>query len=191
MSVIPLRKRRAKKKPPLIQSDLLPRAFDGFEGNDCTHVLDVGVGVSDTLEFLAQSRCKVYFLDLAEVLSGETAAEAFGANLDAYNGVLFDVCLFWDFLHRFNGPQLTALSAALEPHIFSDTKMHSICEFGDIDATWDYRIRGIDQLEKVRGKPRSYQVWSHTRFARQFPCSRVIADQHSVGGCLEMLLQTE
>ena len=169
----------------------MPRAFDGFEVNDCIHVLDVGVGVPDTLEFLTQFRCKVYFLDLAEVLSEHVVAEAFATALDAYDGVLFDTCLFWDFLHRLNGAQLTALSAALEPHIFSDTKMHSICNFGDIDAMWDYRIRGIDQLEKIRVKPRSYQAWSYTEFARLFPCSRIIADQHSVDGCLEMLLQTE
>jgi hypothetical protein len=169
----------------------LPRAFDGFEGNDCIHVLDVGIGVPDTLEFLTQFRCKVYFLDLAEVLSEDAAAESFATAFSAYDEVLFDVCLVWDFLHRLNGAQLIVLSGALAPHIYSDTKMHSICNVGDVDAMWDYRIRGINQLEKVRGEPRSYQAWSYSVLAKHFSCANIVADQLAADGCLEMLLQTE
>ena len=190
MSVISLRKHRAKIKSPLIQSDLLPRAFDAFQGNDCIHVLDVGLGVPDTLNFLTQFRCKVYFLDLFEVLNEDTKAGAAKAAFDAHGEVLFDVCLFWDLLHRLNDAQLAALSAALETHIFSETKMHSICNFSEVDG-WDYRIRGISQLEKIRSKPKGYLDWSFTRLAEQFPCARVVADQHAADGCLEMLLQTE
>ena len=154
-------------------------------------MLDVGVGVPDTLEFLNQFRCKVYFLDLAEVLDDEAETDSYEKALSAYSGVLFDVCLFWDLLHRLNADQLAALSTALAPHIFSATKIHSICTLSDADGMWDYRIRGIDQLEKVSGKPRSYQPWSHTDFAEQFSCARTIADRQSQDGCLEMLLETE
>ena len=152
---------RAEKPSPLIQSSLLPRAFEGFESfeaEDCLHVLDVGAGVADTVQFLAQYRCKIYFLDLTEALAGEVSPGALAAALAEYEGVVFDVCLFWDLLHRLDGDQLRELNEALVPFTYSATKLHSLCRFAEGGDAVDYRIRGIDQLEYVRPDPSLFSV---------------------------------
>ena len=169
----------------------MPRAFHGFEGNDCIHVLDAGVGKPGTLEFLNQYPAKIYFLDLPQALYEDTDVEAIAAALDDYHNVIFDVCLFWDVLHRLDGPQLSTLSMTLEPHIYSATKMHSICTYTEPDNVHEFRICGRDQFETVPGKPREYKKWSFTQFAKLFPCARIVADQQYPDGRLEMLLQTE
>ncbi len=190
MPLFSFRGNRAEKPDPLIHSSLLPRAFDGFGAEDCLHVLDVGTGVSDTVQFLARYRSKIYFLDLAEALAGDAEPDAFTAALDDYAGVLFDVCLFWDLLHRLDAHQLRTLSEALVPFTYSATRVHSLCRFSATDNAVDYRIRGADQLEAVRSKPRSYQSWSYTDFGENFPGFSIAADLHAPDGRVEMLLVT-
>ena len=153
-------------------------------------MLDVGTGRQDTIEFLTRYRCRVYFLDLDEVAAGNQAdcAGAFAAALAEYPGELFDVCLFWDFLHRLNAEQLQDLSFALEPYVYSQTRAHSIAHFL---TPIDFRIRGINELAAFKGKPRFYAPWSQTRFAQSFSALNIAADELSLDGCLEMLLSTE
>ena len=169
----------------------MPQAFQGFAGNDCIHVLDAGVGKPGTLEFLSQYPAKIYFLDLPQALYEDADVETLASALDDYHDVVFDVCLFWDVLHRLDGPQLSTLSMTLEPHIYSETAMHSICRFTEAEKATEFRIAGKDQVESFSTKPRKYQKWSYTQFANLFPCARVIADQQFPDGRLEMLLKTE
>ena len=195
MSVLSLGKlslgKDGARKNPVVQTHLLPQAFKGFAGNDCIHVLDAGVGKPGTLEFLNQFPVKIYFLDLSAAIYKDADVEAIASALDDYHDVVFDVCLLWDVLHRLDGPQLATLSMTLEPHIYSETKMHSICQFAAPDEVCDFRIQGTEQFESIRTKPRKYQKWSYTQFTKLFPCARIMADQQFPDGRLEMLLTTE
>ena len=174
------------KPREIVTSNLLSRPFDAHKDRDCIHLLDVGVGVADTVEFLKQYLCKVYFLDLADELAGDDP-QAISKTLDSYTGELFDVCLFWDLLHQLSGPQLELLSNALEPYIYSGTQVHSIVNL--MRPTERYRIRGPDQFEVINGKAREYHPWSFTQFAKHFHCFQITRDELREDGQLEMLLE--
>lgn len=169
----------------------MPRVFDGFEDHDCIHVLDVGDAASSTVEFLAPYRCKVFVMDLADVSAADAAAGAYVDLFNDYEGVLFDVILFWDLLHRLDGDSLAALSDALRPCLYSQTKVHSICHYAPSEAREAYRINGRDQLQVTNAKPMAYRPWSQAAFSREFDCMRIVDDTLTPNGRLELLLQAD
>ena len=155
------------------------------------HVLDIGVGVPSTLDFLAQFGGRVFFLDLLNLEN-----ESYKQRLADYSGALFDVCLFWDLLHCLTPTQLSELSDAIRPYIYSDTIGHSICNVCDLSESagkqsWDYRICGSNRLDMVPSKHKAYRTWSQQEFRETFDSFTIKQDQLTRDGCLELLLKAD
>ena len=84
-----------------------------LDGEGLFTVLDVGPGVSGTVSFFSQFRCRLYFLDLFDQLS-EAVYDPFN---DIPADVRFDGCLLWDYVHFLDEQQLTLFVQALRPFI--------------------------------------------------------------------------
>lgn len=183
---------------PVVDSEYLNRALSGLGGDQRLHVLDCGGGDAMTLQVLAESGAKVYFLDLPAALDsasseGEFAAQTvdlFSATLADHPEVIFDVCLFGSLLPGLTTPQLQSFSFALEPYICRTTVGHSI--FNLADPGTGYRVASPSTLHSRRGyrsTPSTFD-WSLTEFNRAFTCMQVSADILRPDFTLEMLLQT-
>ncbi|MGK0223197.1 MAG: hypothetical protein ACI9ON_002440 [Limisphaerales bacterium] len=187
--------RRRNSPSEIIESPLLGKVLRGFEGDECLHILDVGIGAVDTLKFLQQYRCKVYFLDLAESFADSTEPRI-RTTLSEYSGELFDICLFWDLLHCLSAAQLAVLSDALEPYIYSETRVHTLANL--VDPGEHYCVRGANQLSpirgrgrgKARGQPTDYATRSITELDEHFSCFQLTTDEYHADGRLEMVLET-
>lgn len=193
MSILSLRKsggnawgKNRDKQASLIDSELLAGVFAKHNTDDCIHVLDVGLGVADTVEVLQQFRCKVYFLDLLGVIEKDSI-DGIAAVFAEYSGELFDVCLFWDLLHRLSPAQLSQLSNELEPYIYSRTQAHTLVNPA---ASESYRLRGVNQLAVTPGAGHEYPTRSLTRLLQHFQCFEILTDEFRTDGRLEMVLQT-
>lgn len=151
-------------------------------------MLDIGVGVPSTLEFLNQFGCRVFFLDLLNLDD-----ESYKHRLGDYSGSLFDVCLFWDLLHCLEPDQLHELNEALRPYLYSETVGYSICNVCNVvDAgSWEYRIADMNHLEVIASQAKHYRDWSQTEFSTVFDCFSIKEDRLTREGSLEMLLQAD
>lgn len=201
---------RAKFSKPadVPTSQLLPKLFDGFDDTtDGVAVLDVGAGTPGTLDFFAQFRCRVYFLDLfdldpfgvgcdPETLTDEAEREAsvresFAHALNDYQDELFDICLFWDLLHRMDAPARRGFSHALRPYLYSNSRGYGICQLYPGKKSVSYRMRNATELEVAPGPAALPGSWSQSELAEQFDCFSIVQDTLSPQGRLEYLMQAD
>ena len=101
-----------------------------METRDRLQVLDLGGGSQSTLNCFSGRNATIHFVDVyssqlvtepAEGLSAAQACEDLSQYLRLPDGVIFDVCMFWDALHYLPPPGLEGLSRALSPHIDANT----------------------------------------------------------------------
>jgi hypothetical protein len=113
-------------EPELITSRLLPMLFERFTDRDRLVVLDVASGSRGTVDFFAQYNACIHFVDLfscdllinpPDEIDVEDACESISRYLQLPADLTFDVCLFWDALHRVDLTVLRGLSLALNPYI--------------------------------------------------------------------------
>lgn len=194
---------RFGKPADVSPSHLLPQLFDGIDGSDDgITVLDAGAGSPSTLDFFAQFRCRVFFLDLFDLeiaqpanepVSEEQAFETFSHVLRDYQNTLFDVCLFWDFLNRLDAPVMQGFSNALRPYLYSKTKGYGVCHLltGKDKKNITYRLRDMTQLQVLPGKPLAASQWSQSAFTKQFDCFSIVQDTLSADGRLEFLMEAD
>ena len=194
---------RFSKSAEVSTSDLLPSLFDGFEENEePISILDVGAGTRSTLDFFAQFRCRVHFLDLFAIqaelqatdsVTEEVAYQTFSDALSEYSETLFDVCLFWDFLNRLDAPLRRGLSNALRPYLYSQSKGYGVCDLyaGKWKKNSVYRLRDNTQLHVVPGRTMPVVHWSQSELSDQFDCFRIVQDSLSTKGRLEFLMEAD
>ena len=170
------------KKTCVVPSRLLPEAFAKQDHGRPLQVLDVSTGDPRTLEFLEPIASRVSFLDLSR------CRDDFSSKLATYPDTLFNVCLFWDFLHRLTSEQLHRLSHALRPHIHSDTRAHAIVRF---QGEASYNIAAMDQVAVTPNGSERRACWSYVDFAQYFDALRVTQDNLTPDGHHELLLEAD
>lgn len=116
----------AKARSETVSSRLLPLIMEQLEPRQRLHVLDLGSGSQSTLNFFAGRNAAIHFVDLfscelvlnpAETLNTAAACDQIIEYLRLPEGLVFDVCMFWDALHYLPLPALEGLSRALAPHL--------------------------------------------------------------------------
>ena len=114
-----------------LASRLLPEVFAGFDELDQITVLDLGPGNTDTVNFLAHYRAKVFFTDLLNpTLLAELHAQTDIAKVDGLirhqlnipADTSIDICLLWDGLHYLELPVMEALSRIVQPLLHEDSR---------------------------------------------------------------------
>jgi hypothetical protein len=110
----------------MVTSRLLPLLLEQIESRERIHVLDLGSGAQSTLNFFAGRNAAIHFVDLFscdlvlhpdEAMNTAVACEQLVQHLRLPDGLLFDVCMFWDALHYLPLEALEGLSRTLAPHL--------------------------------------------------------------------------
>ncbi|MFV2089338.1 MAG: hypothetical protein ACC642_01660 [Pseudomonadales bacterium] len=141
--------------------------LEGIEDRERLFVLDVGSGSQSTVDFFSQYNARIHFVDLfsnelficpPEEIDEESACLSFIEYMDLPAEVTFDICLFWDALHRIDLVALQGLSRALCPHVDGRTLGYG---FGTLYAqTLEHCRYGICDQDHLTVRP----VEAHGRF---------------------------
>ena len=113
-------------------SKLFASLFGLLEVNRRVTVLEIGAALPETVDFFAQFKCRLHFVDLFDEpfvrgqadLSEAELRHGFEEQLRFSPGTRIDFCLFWDFLCYLDDPALRAFNAALRPWLHSGTRAH-------------------------------------------------------------------
>lgn len=189
---------------------LLPLLLERFDPEQPLTVLDVGYGVSATVEFFSRYTCRLYFAGIIDapelaVLPEEGVDdyldETFARLLDFPADACFDVCLLWDFPNYLAVPALRAFGRALRPHLHRQTHGHGFGAFkanapamsrgAAAETALQYGVYDTDKLV-VRPRPGAAAPGhSHSRsvLADALECFEVVRGTLLKEGTMELLLQ--
>jgi len=183
-----------------LPSKLISPLFRSVDNERRLTVLELGTALPETVDFLAQFKCRLHFVDLYSepfVLGQQDLSEAelrkgFESQLRFPAGTALDLCLFWDFLCYLDDPAMRAFNAALRPWLRSGTRAHGFgahhlairldnVQYGIRDAgTLTVRPRSGAQM---RTHPHSQLEMNEMLSCFRFERGLLLAD-----GKLEMLL---
>lgn len=125
---------RARVGPVLSRqnSALFASLFQLLDVNHRLSVLEIGTALPETVDFFAQFKCRLHFVDLFDEpfvrnqadLSETELRHGFEEQLRFGPGTKFDLCLFWDFTCYLDDPALRSFNAALRPWLHAGTRAH-------------------------------------------------------------------
>jgi hypothetical protein len=202
----------------ILPSGLMPEILERVEHRSKLMVLDVGMGVHETVAFLGSRPCKLHFsafhaalLTPPEVRIRQAVGElpdreaeqralfeawlkTFRSMMDYDSGTKFDICLFWDFFNYLDDIPLAAFSEALRPFLRPDTLAHAYLLLKPTPEVMN-REYGIHSPGEVSVRPGTYQnLKSFPRpQARVTSMLKGLAVNHSVlrrDGLLEVALKS-
>lgn len=149
-------------------SKLFAPLFRDIEPGQRLQVLDVGLGLPDSLNFFSAYRCRLHFLNLFDegVVKDQSNFDAdelqqqFADLLRFPDDTRFDVCLFWDFLNYLDKPALRAFSRALQPWLQPSSRVHAMGVLNDRTALphSEYAVAGLEQFS-VRPRCGQQLAW--------------------------------
>ncbi|ALO45608.1 hypothetical protein [Pseudohongiella spirulinae] len=201
----------------ILPSRLMPDIIERLENRSPLMVLDVGMGVKETVSYFGSRRCRLHFSAFHEALFSppkikntqpvgqviDKKAEEqslYDAWLKTFQSAMsfeastrFDVCLFWDFFNYLDDIPLAAFSEALRPFIKPETLAHAYLLLKPSPDVMN-REYGIHSPGEISVRPGTYSAL--TSFPR--PQARVtgmlkgFAVNHSVlrrDGLLEVSLK--
>lgn len=148
-------------------SKLLAGLFQRVAPDRRLVVLEIGTALPETVDFFADYRCRLHFVDLfnepflreeRDTLDDEGLREAFAQRLAFSADSRIDICLLWDFLTFLDDRALRAFNAALKPWLHEGTRAHGFgvhhlairlenVQYGIIDAeTLNVRPRATEPM---------------------------------------------
>jgi hypothetical protein len=157
--------------PATIQpSKLFASLFEGHDPERRLTVVDVGLGLPESLDFFSAYRCRLHYIDLfaepilrsldgaaADDLPDEAQLEQqFVSLLQFPPGTQIDICLFWDFFNYLNPMMLRAFSAALKPWLHPGTRGHAFGVHNE-RTVLPYCEYGVQSLDELTSRPREGQ----------------------------------
>ena len=113
-------------------SKILPGLVAGLDEDSRLSVLHVGPACSDTLDFFAGYRSRLFITDAFTELPLKSPGEDSRDLETQWRDILqlpeaarFDLCLFWDLFNFLSVDALAALSRLLAPHLHPATQGHA------------------------------------------------------------------
>lgn len=186
-------------KPAIQTSKLLPALFDHIDEERRLTVFHVGPALSDTVDFFANYRCRLYFIDLFSelpIVASEdtpTLQQQFEELLSIPPGTEFDICLFWDLFNFLDRKTIEALLSVLRPHLTPDSLAHAF-SVHNVSSPRCNHLYSINQRDTIRlGKratavpgyaPQSQRQLQETLSCFRFKRSVLLPDSR-----LELLMQ--
>jgi hypothetical protein len=115
-----------------LNSQLFASLFQVVDVNHRLTVLEIGGALPETVDFFAQFKCRLLFVDLFSEpfvhdqadLSEAELRHCFEERLRCPAGTRLDLCLFWDFLTYLDDPALRAFNSALRPWLHAGSRAH-------------------------------------------------------------------
>lgn len=162
-------------------------------------VLHIGAALPETVDFFADYRCKLYFVDVFSGLpintTDDTAPDAalqFRQLLDLPAHSQVDICLFWDLFNYLDSAALKDFLAALRPHLKDTTLAHafSVHNRKVTPQTYLYGIHQMDTLSlRSRRTPATgYAPHSQRELTELLDCFRLERSVLLPDSRLELLL---
>ena len=114
------------------KSTLFASLFQLLDVNHRLSVLEIGTALPETVDFFAQFKCRLHFVDLFNEpfvrdqadLSEAELRHGFEEHLHFQPDTRFDLCLLWDFPCYLDDPALRAFNSALRPWLHDRTRAH-------------------------------------------------------------------
>ena len=188
------------RKPSTQASKLLPHLFEQFDEQQTVTVFHVGPALHDTVDFFANYRCKLHFIDLFGELP-IVAAEDEVPNLEQQftellhfpADTLFDICLFWDVFNFLDNPAISAFLSVLRPHLKATTLAHAFSVHNLKTPQGDH-LYGISQMDTLSYRSRraalpGYAPHSQMELKELLYCFRLERSVLLPDSRLELLLQ--
>ena len=185
--------------PTIQTSKLLPALFDHIDEERRLTVFHVGPALSDTVDFFANYRCRLHFVDLFSelpIVASEdtpTLQHQFEELLSIPPGTELDICLFWDLFNFLDSKAIEAFLCVLRPHLTPDSLAHAF-SVHNVSTPQCNHLYGISQFDTIRlGKrvkalpgyaPQSQRQLKETLNCFRFERSVLLPDSR-----LELLMQ--
>lgn len=141
--------------PTLQASKLLPALFQHIDVDNPVTVFHVGPAVPETVDFFADYRCKLHFIDVFAELPVVADEEVQGSLVQQFASMFrfpanthFDICLFWDVFNFLDRQAVEAFLSVLQPHLKKSGFAHAFSVHNRKTPRVDqqYGIRQADAL---------------------------------------------
>jgi len=181
------------------ESTLLPFLFQHIDEEQRVTVFHAGPALRDTVDFFANYRCKLHFVDLFSELpiaalddTQSSLQNQFEDMLQFPEGTLFDICLFWDLFNFLNSETIGAFARALRPYLKESSLAHAF-SVHNINTPQCSYLYGINQLDTLSYRSRQallpgYNPHSQSELKEILSCFRFTRSVLLPDSRLELLL---
>jgi hypothetical protein len=167
--------------PSTQASKLLPSLFQSIDAEQAVTVFHVGPAVPETVDFFANYRCKLHFIDVfaelpivADEDDPQSVMQQFAAMLQFPADTRFDLCLFWDVFNFVDRKAVNAFLSVLQPHLKKSSIAHAFSVHNRKMPRVDYRygIRDVHTLtcRNTHSAPTSYAPYSQRELTELLYC---------------------
>jgi hypothetical protein len=168
-------------------------------------VFHVGPAVPETVDFFANYRCKLHFIDVFAELpivanednpqsAAEQVLQQFATILRFPPDTRFDICLFWDVFNFLDRTAVNAFLSVLQPHLKAGSVAHAFSVHNRKMPRLDYSY-GIRDLHTLTCRTKRtiaapYAPYSQRELTELLYCFNVERSVLLPDSRLELLLQT-
>lgn len=180
-------------------SKLLPALFQPFEAGEAVTVFHVGPALPETVDFFANYRCKLHFIDIFAALPILTTEDATPSPVEQFQKLMdfpeqtrFDICLFWDVFNFLDSTAIRAFLSVLRPHLKQSCMAHGFSVHNPKipQTSQSYGIRRSDvlSLRHRHTTPPGYAPHSQRELIALLDCFRLERSVLLHDSRLELLL---
>ena len=136
-----------------VASSLLPTVFAHTESRRELRVLDLGVGIGQSIDVISVSRpCHFFFADIGRHVGSSYDGSAPGLlPFIVPRDIKFDICFFWDYLNLMNERAFRQFAEEIDDFLDERTLIHGFLA-ADVRVPMPYRrykLASNDTFERI------------------------------------------
>ena len=183
-------------------SNLLPALFERQDDSRPLSVLHIGAALPETVDFFADYRCTLHFVDLFGELPIEeteederSVSQQLEQQLRFPQGTKFDICLFWDIFNFLNRDALFAFLRQIKPYFHAHTLGHGFVAHS-LEKPQNDHLYGVSKVDEIslRHRPSllpAYAPYNQSKLKELLHCLRIDRSVLLSDSRLELLLRAK